>query len=154
MSIPGGGYAAPGGSRREQERIFRRTWQYVGHAGSVENVGDRFAAWAGEVPVLVLRDEGGPRAFLTVCRHRGSLLVEGQDTGKSVQCPYHAWTYGLDGSLRAAPRSGREPDFEQEGISLLPLQLEAWGPLLFVNPDEDAPPLAETLGPLPELLPL
>jgi choline monooxygenase len=71
-----------------------------------------------------------------------------------VQCPYHAWTYGLDGSLRAAPRSEREPDFDQEGISLVPLPLEAWGPLLFVNPDEHAPPLAETLGPLPELLPL
>jgi phenylpropionate dioxygenase-like ring-hydroxylating dioxygenase large terminal subunit len=154
MSIPWSWYADPEVLRREQERIFRRTWQYVGHAGSVENVGDRFAAWAGEVPVLVVQDEEGPRAFLNVCRHRGSLLVEGQGSGKSVQCPYHAWTYGLDGSLRAAPRSEREPDFDKEGISLVPLRLEAWGPLLFVNPDEDAPPLAETLGPLPELLPL
>jgi phenylpropionate dioxygenase-like ring-hydroxylating dioxygenase large terminal subunit len=154
MSIPWSWYADPEVLRREQERIFRRTWQYVGHAGSVESVGDRFSAWAGEVPVLVVRDEDGPRAFLNVCRHRGSLLVEGQGSGKSVQCPYHAWTYGLDGSLRVAPRSEREPDFDKEGISLVPLRLEAWGPLLFVNPDEGAPPLAETLGPLPELLPL
>jgi choline monooxygenase len=154
MSIPWSWYADPDVVRREQERIFRRTWQYVGHAGSIDNVGDRFAAWAGEVPVLVVRDQEGPRAFLNVCRHRGSLLVEGQGSGKSVQCPYHAWTYGLDGSLRAAPRSEREPDFDKQSISLVPLRLEAWGPLLFVNPDEDAPPLAETLGPLPELLPL
>ena len=106
--------------------------------------------------MLVVRDEDGPRAFLNVCRHRGSLLVEGEGGGKSVQCPYHAWTYGLDGSLRAAPRSEREPDFDPEGLSLVPLRLEAWGPFLFVNPDEDARPLAETLGPLPlpELLPL
>jgi phenylpropionate dioxygenase-like ring-hydroxylating dioxygenase large terminal subunit len=154
MSIPWSWYADPDVLRREQGRIFRRTWQYVGHAGSIDNVGDRFAAWAGEVPVLVVGDEEGPRAFLNVCRHRGSLLVEGQGSGKSVQCPYHAWTYGLDGSLRAAPRSEREPEFDKEGISLVPLRLEAWGPFLFVNPDEDAPPLAETLGPLPELLPL
>ena len=140
--------------RREQERIFRRTWQYVGHAGRAENVGDRFAAWAGDVPVLVVRDEAGPRAFLNVCRHRGSLLLEGEGSGKSVQCPYHAWTYALDGTLRAAPRSEREPDFDAEGLSLVQLRLETWGPFLFVNPDAEAPPLADTLGPLPELLPL
>ena len=152
QSLPWSWYSDPDVLRREQERIFRRAWQYVGHAGSVESVGDRFAAWAGEVPVLVVRAEDGPRAFLNVCRHRGSLLVEGEGSGKSVQCPYHAWTYGLDGSLRAAPRSEREADFEPEGLSLVPLRLEAWGPFLFVNPDEDAPSLAETLGPLPELL--
>ncbi|HEU5065514.1 MAG TPA: aromatic ring-hydroxylating dioxygenase subunit alpha, partial [Gaiellaceae bacterium] len=154
MPFPWSWYADPEVLRREQERIFRRTWQYVGHAGSVENVGDRFSAWAGEVPVLVVRGEDGPRAFLNVCRHRGSLLVEGEGSGKSVQCPYHAWTYGLDGSLRAAPRSEREPDFDPDGLSLVPLRLETWGPFLFANPDEDAPPLVETLGPLPELLPL
>ncbi len=153
-TLPWSWYADPEVLRREQERIFRRTWQYVGHAGRVESLGDRFSAWAGEVPVLVVRDEGGPRAFLNVCRHRGSLLVEGEGNGKSVQCPYHAWTYALDGSLRAAPRSEREPDFAAEEISLVPLRLEAWGPFLFVNPDEDAPPLADTLGPLPDLLPV
>jgi choline monooxygenase len=94
------------------------------------------------------------RAFLNVCRHRGSLLVDGEGTGKSVQCPYHAWTYDLDGSLRAAPRSDREPEFETEGLSLVKMRLEAWGPFLFVNPDEEAPPLADTLGPVTELVPV
>jgi choline monooxygenase len=140
--------------RLEQDRIFRHAWQYVGHAGRVEQVGARFAGWAGEVPVLVVRAEDGVRAFLNVCRHRGSLLVEGDAVRGSIQCPYHAWTYGLDGSLRAAPRSEREPDFDMAEISLVPLRLETWGPFLFVNPDDDAPPLAETLGPLPELVPV
>ena len=153
-TLPWSWYADPEVLRREQEHIFRRTWQYVGHAGRAESLGDRFSAWAGEVPVLVVRDEDGPRAFLNVCRHRGSLLVEGEGNGKSVQCPYHAWTYALDGSLRAAPRSEREPDFNADEIKLVPLRLEAWGPFLFVNPDEDAPPLADTLGPLPDLLPV
>ena len=75
-------------------------------------------------------------------------------TGKSVQCPYHAWTYDLDGSLRAAPRSEREPGFETEGLSLVKIRLETWGPFLFVNPDDDAPPLADTLGPVTELVPV
>ena len=106
-TLPWSWYSDPDVLRREQERIFRRAWQYVGHTGRVEQVGDRFAAWAGDIPVLVVRGEDGVRAFLNVCRHRGSLLVDGEGTGKSVQCPYHAWTYDLDGSLRAAPRSDR-----------------------------------------------
>jgi len=106
------------------------------------------------VPVLVARDGEDLRAFLNVCRHRGSQLVDGSGNGNSIQCPYHAWTYGLDGSLRAAPRADREAGFEAEGLSLLELRLEQWGPLLFVNPDADAPPLLETLGPVPELVTL
>ena len=151
-SVPWSWYSDPEVLRLEQERIFRRAWQYVGHDGRAAEVGARFAAWAGDVPVLVVRTDDGLRAFLNVCRHRGSLLVEGDGAQASIQCPYHAWTYGLDGSLRAAPRSEREPDFDGSELSLVPLLLESWGPFLFVNPDENAPPLAETLGPLPELL--
>jgi phenylpropionate dioxygenase-like ring-hydroxylating dioxygenase large terminal subunit len=153
-SLPWSWYSDPDVLRREQERIFRHAWQYVGHAGRVSEVGDRFSAWAGEIPVLVVRAEDGIGAFLNVCRHRGSLLVEGEGNGKSVQCPYHAWTYELDGSLRAAPRSDQEPDFDLEGLSLVPLRLETWGPFLFVNPDAAAAPLADTLGPVTELVPV
>jgi phenylpropionate dioxygenase-like ring-hydroxylating dioxygenase large terminal subunit len=153
-TLPWSWYSDPDVLRREQERIFRRTWQYVGHVGRLEAVGDRFAAWAGDVPVLVVRAEEGSRAFLNVCRHRGSLLVESEGNGKTIQCPYHAWTYGLDGSLRVAPRSEREEGFEAEGLSLVPMRLETWGPFCFVNPDADAAPLSETLGPLPELVPV
>jgi choline monooxygenase len=152
--MPWSWYSDPEVLRLEQERIFRRTWQYVGHSGRAAEVGERFAAWVGDVPVLVVRAEDGLRAFLNVCRHRGSLLVEGDGARASIQCPYHAWTYGLDGSLHAAPRSEREPDFDASELSLLPLRLESWGPFLFVNAAEDAPPLAETLGPLPDLLPV
>jgi phenylpropionate dioxygenase-like ring-hydroxylating dioxygenase large terminal subunit len=153
-TLPWSWYSDPDVLRREQERIFRHAWQYVGHTGRVEQVGDRFAAWAGEIPVLVVRAEDGLRAFLNVCRHRGSLLVDGEGTGRSVQCPYHAWTYDLDGSLRAAPRSDREPGFESEGLSLVKMRLETWGPFLFVNPDDEAPPLADTLGPVTDLVPV
>ena len=154
QTLPWSWYSDPEVLRREQERIFRRSWQYVGHADRVREVGARFAGWAGDVPVLVVRAEHGIRAFVNVCRHRGSLLAESDGKGKTIQCPYHAWTYDLDGSLRKAPRSEREEGFEAEGLSLVPMSLETWGPFLFVNPEADAASLAETLGRVPELVPL
>jgi choline monooxygenase len=80
------------------------------------------------------------------------VVAEGQGRRESLQCRYHAWTYGLDGRLRAAPRSEREPGFDAEELSLAPLRLETWGPFVFVNADPDAAPLAESLGPLPAQL--
>jgi phenylpropionate dioxygenase-like ring-hydroxylating dioxygenase large terminal subunit len=154
QTLPWSWYTDPEVLRREQERIFRSAWQYVGHEGMVAEHGDQFAAEAGDVPILVVRDGETLHAFLNVCRHRGSQLVEGSGNGQSIQCPYHAWTYGLDGGLRAAPRADREAGFDAEGLSLVQLRLEQWGPLLFVNPDVEAQPLLETLGPVPELVPL
>ena len=92
------------------------------------------------------------RGFVNVCRHRGSLVCEGEGRRETLQCPYHAWTYALDGSLRAAPRSDREPGFDKAELGLLPVGVGTWGPFVFVNPDVDAAPLAETLGDLPERL--
>ena len=153
-TLPWSWYNDPEILRREQERIFRSSWQYVGHEGMVADTGDRFAAEAGDVPVLVVRDGDAVRAFLNVCRHRGSQLVDEPGSARSIQCPYHAWTYGLDGSLVAAPRADREVGFDPAGLSLVELRLERWGPLLFVNPDAAAAPLDETLGPLPGLVSL
>jgi choline monooxygenase len=153
-TLPWSWYSDPEILRREQERIFRSAWQYVGHAGQVKVVGDHFAAEAGEVPVLVVRAEDGLRAFLNVCRHRGSQLVESAGNRATLQCAYHAWTYGLDGSLRSAPRADDESDFDPKKLSLVELRLESWGPFLFANPDPEAPPLADVLGSLPERVPL
>jgi nitrite reductase/ring-hydroxylating ferredoxin subunit len=131
---------------REQERIFRPSWQYVGHAGMVERPGDFFTSRAGRIPVVVTcAEDGRTRAFVNVCRHRGSTLAEGAGNRRTLQCPYHAWTYGLDGRLRAAPRA----DFDVEGIGLEPVRLERWGPFLFVNADAEAEPLADWLGAVP-----
>ena len=102
---------------------------------------------------MLVRDRLGElRAFLNVCRHRGSLLVEGGGSRAALQCPYHAWTYDLDGSLRTVPRAEREPGFDPSDLSLVPLRLDAWGPFLFVTASADAPPLAEALGELPALV--
>jgi len=143
---PWGWYSDPEVWSLEQTRIFGRSWQYVGHAGMAARAGDFFTARAGRIPVVVTHaGEGETRAFVNVCRHRGSIVAEGAGNRKALQCPYHAWTYGLDGRLRAAPRA----DFELDGIGLEPVRLERWGPFLFVNPDADAEPLSDWLGPVP-----
>jgi choline monooxygenase len=131
---------------REHDTIFRRSWHYVG----VLREHNVLPGWAGRVPVVVVRDgEGEERAFVNVCRHRGSVVVEQAGNRKTLQCPYHAWTYALDGSLLAAPRSERE-DVDLSDVTLVPVRLERWGPFRFVNLDDDAPPLAEVLGDVPE----
>jgi choline monooxygenase len=148
-TLPWSWYSDPDLLRLEQERIYRHAWQYAGPAEHVASPGDYFACRVGDVPVLVTRDrEGGLHALLNVCRHRGSIVAQGRGNRETLQCPYHAWTYGLDGRLRAAPRSKQETGFDIDGIGLAQLAVETWGPLVFANPDPDAEPLAETLGPV------
>jgi choline monooxygenase len=148
-TLPYGWYSDPEILRREQERIFRAAWQYVGHTGELASPGF-FAAQAGRAPVVVTRARDGVlRAFLNVCRHRGFPVAEGSGSRETLQCPYHAWTYGLDGCLRAAPRSEEEPHFPQDELALLPVAVDTWGPFVFVNLAADPEPLADALGSLP-----
>jgi phenylpropionate dioxygenase-like ring-hydroxylating dioxygenase large terminal subunit len=150
-TLPWSWYTDPAVLRLEQERIFRRSWQYVGLTTELVAPQSFRATRVGDVPVVLVRDgEGTLRAFLNVCRHRGSIVCEGSGTRATLQCPYHAWTYGLDGRLLSAPRSDLEGGIERDELGLVPLRLETWGPFAFVNPDSDAPPLAELLEDVPE----
>src|ERR1051326_755717 len=153
-TLPAAWYTDPKVLKREQKRIFRRTWQYVGLAEQIAQPGDFFTAKVDDVPIVILRDEAEQlRAFVNVCRHRGSqLMPDGCGNRKTLQCLYHAWTYNLDGSLRAAPGSKDEPGFKKEDLGLLPIQIDCWGPFLFVNLDPQAPPLSAVLGNLPQLV--
>jgi len=152
-TLPWDWYVSPDVLRREEEMIFRGAWHYAGPLEWVAEPGERFPCRAGRAPVAVVRDKDGTlRAFLNVCRHRGSVIVKERGRRETLQCPYHAWTYGLDGSLRSAPRSEREDSFEPEDLGLRPVQVDTWGPFVFVNADLDAPPLADSLGALPALI--
>jgi phenylpropionate dioxygenase-like ring-hydroxylating dioxygenase large terminal subunit len=152
-TLPADWYSDPAVLRLERERIFARAWQYAGRADLVAEPGAYFTTFAGHVPVVVVRDRSEAlRAFVNVCRHRGHLVAEGAAQRKTLQCRYHAWTYNLDGKLRTAPRSEREPGFDRRGFSLLPVAVETWGPFVFVNPDPEAGPLEEALGGLPALV--
>jgi phenylpropionate dioxygenase-like ring-hydroxylating dioxygenase large terminal subunit len=150
-TLPWSWYTDPAVLRLEHERIFRRFWQYVGRVDEVAEPGSFAATRAGDVPVVLTRDESGTlRALLNVCRHRGSLVCTGTGTRSTLQCPYHAWTYGLDGSLLRAPRMEREGGGGEEHLGLVQLRLETWGPFAFVCADPDAAPLREFLEDIPE----
>jgi phenylpropionate dioxygenase-like ring-hydroxylating dioxygenase large terminal subunit len=150
-TLPWGWYSDPAVLQLERERIFRRSWQYVGHVGEVSEPGSFAATRVGDIPVVLVRDrEDTLRAFLNVCRHRGSIICDGQGRRETLQCPYHAWTYGLDGRLITAPRSKREGGIESSELGLVQLQLDTWGPLVFVNPDPGAAPLEDFLDGMPE----
>ena len=150
LTLPASWYSDPEMLRLEHERIFGRTWQYAGTMSMLEGPGSFFTCRAGATPIVVVQTrEGELRAFVNVCRHRGHEVVEGCGRRETLQCPYHAWTYDLDGSLRAAPRSEREPGFDHADWGLRPVLVDTWGPLVFVNPDLGASALAEVLGELP-----
>ena len=139
--------------RLEQERLFGRSWQYAARLDQVAEPGQLTTAWAGLIPVLLVRGRDGElRSFVNVCRHRGHLLCDGDARRETIQCPYHAWTYGLDGTLRSAPRADREPGFDRETLGLVPVSVDAFGPFVFVNPDPDPEPLVDALGALPTIL--
>lgn len=155
-------YVDPAAFERELAGCFQGAWHYVGHVQGLEAPGAQRAARAMQVPVLLVRDAddaaraapGKLRAFVNACRHRGARLVEDHACARSISCPYHGWTYGLDGTLRAAPRlaseTGMTPAEHSAERSLHELRLEAWGPMLFVALDDAAPPLLDWLGPIPD----
>ena len=150
-TIPWSWYTDPLVLQLEHERIFRTSWQYVARCDEIAEPGSFLAARIADVPVVLVRDEARTlRAFLNVCRHRGSLVCEGSGRRATLQCPYHAWTYGLDGRLVAAPRLSREDGSDTSGLGLVPVQVDTWGPLVFVNPDRQAPPLATFLDDVPD----
>jgi phenylpropionate dioxygenase-like ring-hydroxylating dioxygenase large terminal subunit len=138
-------------ARLEYERIFRRAWQYAGRRDELTAPGSFAATHVAGLPVVLTRDRDDElRAFANVCRHRGALVASGAGERGTLQCPYHAWTYGLDGRVRAAPRT--EPGFVADCPGLAPMAIGTWGPFVFVNPDPDAAPLEHALGDLPEIV--
>ena len=152
-TIPWSWYEDPAVARHERDAIFMRAWQYAGRRDELTAPGSYVATRVGGLPVVLTRDRDDVlRAFANVCRHRGALVAEGAAERRTLQCPYHAWTYGLDGRLRGAPRAQDEPGFEAAGLGLVPMAVGTWGPFVFVNPDADAPPLGEALGDLPEVV--
>lgn len=154
LTLPTSWYTGAQAFLREQERIFRRTWQYVGLTEQVAASGDFFTARVGLTPVVITRaPDGELHACVNVCRHRGAQVMQAESGHRTtLQCHYHAWTYDLDGKLRAAPGMADEPGFDKTAFGLHPARVEAWGPFVFVNLDPEAAPLAATLGELPALV--
>jgi phenylpropionate dioxygenase-like ring-hydroxylating dioxygenase large terminal subunit len=134
--------------RAERERIFHRSWLLAGHVSQLEKPGSFFLFELDHESVVVLRDgEGVIRAFHNLCRHRGSRLCLEPcgEIGPTLQCSYHAWTYGLDGALRAAPNMAEVTGFDPREYPLMPVALADWQGLLFLNLATDAVPFETAL---------
>ncbi len=151
-SLPPSWYTDPAIAAREMQRIFRRTWQYVGPLSELRNQGDYVTGFAGDVPVVVVRNESGLAGFVNVCRHRRHLVMKGRGNARAMQCGYHAWIYDLSGRLKVAPRSEAEPDFRREDYPLLAIRAEALGGFVFVNLDPNARSVADLYRGIPELI--
>lgn len=145
-------YADPKWFEFERREVFAKSWQLLGPASFAPSPGDHFIADIAGVSALVARGEDGSlRAFRNICRHRGAPLVSCAGKGaKRFNCPYHGWSYRLDGSLRAAPEMQGANDFKLSDYGLEPLRLEEWMGLVFASLSAETPPLAEFVGAIPE----
>jgi Rieske 2Fe-2S family protein len=150
-TLPGRFYHDPAIWQLEQERLFGRLWVAVGRADQFPAAGHYRTVRVGDESVLVVRGEDGAlRALLNVCRHRGARLCPAErGQTRTLQCRYHAWTYGLDGRLLRAPGLQDAPDFDKSAFGLVPVALDTWEGLVWVNLDEDPPPVADQI--LPQL---
>ena len=146
-TMPAWCYTSEAFYRREVERIFMKVWNFLGRVEQVPNPGDYFTVDFAGVPLIVVRDDAGEvRAFANTCRHRGSELLAGSGRCKAIVCPYHSWTYALDGRLVGAPEMEQSAGFRKEDHGLIALRLETWAGFIFVNFDPDAAPLDDYLG--------
>ena len=151
MTLPSSWYVSPEIFEDERSRVFRQSWLCVGRAERIEHPGDYFVADIDGESLIVTRDaDGRPRAFYNVCRHRGTRICEsasGHFQG-SIMCPYHAWTYGLDGALKAARNMADVPGFDRSQYPLKEAGCALWEGFIFVNLADDPEPFETAFAPL------
>lgn len=140
-------YSSPEFLVQELEHVFARDWFCVGRATALAEIGDYVTCDLAGQPIVVLRDrEGGLRAMSNVCLHRMSTLLHGRGNTRAIVCPYHAWTYNLDGSLRGAPAMTRNEDFCKSDYRIPQIRCEEWLGWVFVTLDPEAPSVASQLA--------
>jgi len=151
-AMPAGFYTTPEIFSLERERIFLKYWFFLCREEQVAAPGDYRAFDTPGGPIFVVRGKDNSlRCFANYCRHRGSILVEGEgNCGGRIICPYHAWSYFSDGRLYGCPDMQDAEGFDRVENGLVPLRLESWNGFLFANFAQDAPPLLDHLGDLPE----
>lgn len=143
-------YTDPAIFDEEMDRIFKNTWVWVAHASEIPNNGNFVRSYVGKQPVIVVRDKTGEvNVLLNRCRHRAASVCE-QKRGKTsvFVCPYHGWSYGLDGKLRAVPHASvYGEDFDKAEYPLISLRVEQYNGMIFATFRDDIEPLVDFLGP-------
>lgn len=137
-------YTDPAYYEIEKEKILYRTWQFACHRTDIPGPGSFHTVQIGDESIVILHGEDGEiRAFYNVCRHRAHRITEGSGQCKRLSCPYHAWTYNLDGTLFRAPGTEDVEGFDPETIRLRPVRVEGFCGLMFVNLDDEATAMDE-----------
>jgi Rieske 2Fe-2S family protein len=135
----------------EMEAILSKKWLCAGHHSQIPDPGSYFVFEIGNESLIITRDRtGGIRAFFNICRHRGARVcteAQGRFVG-GIQCPYHAWTYGLDGKLIGAPHMDEVEGFERSDFPLRPVPVAVWEGLIFINLTPDPVPFESDFTPL------
>jgi Rieske 2Fe-2S family protein len=150
-TLPAEYYTSPEIFARENERVFGREWLCAGRSEQIPDAGDFFVAQAAGESLIVVRDRTGTaRAFFNVCRHRGTRICERESGrfGGSIQCPYHAWTYGLGGELLAARNMDDVPGFDKDEYGLHEAGCAEFEGFVFINVASDPEPFGRALEPL------
>jgi phenylpropionate dioxygenase-like ring-hydroxylating dioxygenase large terminal subunit len=152
-AMPASVYTSQEFLAQELEHIFSREWFCAGRASSLARPGDYMTLELAGQPVMVIRDHDGTlRAQSNVCLHRMSTLLTGSGNTKAIVCPYHAWSYNLDGSLRGAPAMTLNEDFCKNSYKLPQVRCEEWLGWIMVSLNPDAPPVSESLAEVQELI--
>ena len=146
ITLPPACYTSEDFLELEKEEIFRKEWICLGRVDEVPKPGDYFATELIGEPLIVVRGQDKKvRVLSNVCRHRSSVIAEGEGNKKNFVCPYHAWTYATDGQLLRAPYMDRVKGFKVDGCRLPEFATEVWHGFLYVNLDGKARPLAPRL---------
>ena len=147
-TIPAAWYVDNRIAELERQTVLGRTWQVVARADQLRRPGQFVTAEVAGEPIVVVRDgDDQLRAFYNVCRHHAAAVVtEDQGTASVLRCPYHGWSYGLDGSLKGAPEFEGVCSFDRSRNGLVPLRVETWEQFVLVNLDPQAAPLTNFLG--------
>ena len=133
----------------EKDALFGREWLCVGRDEWVQEAGDYFTATHANEPIIIARGRDGElKAMSSVCQHRAMLVAEGKGNTQGFTCPYHHWTYDLDGKLVGTPAMSKTCNFDKTQYNLPKLQVEVWHGFVFVNFDPEAPSLASRMKPL------
>jgi phenylpropionate dioxygenase-like ring-hydroxylating dioxygenase large terminal subunit len=151
-TLPAWCYTDPAFTVREVEEIFLKVWIFICRADELPEAGDYASVDTAGGPVIIVRGRNGTlRAHANNCRHRGSRLLYGKGNCKrAIMCPYHAWTYDLDGRLTGAPDMERTAGFDKANYRLHPVRLEVWDGFVFINFNPACESLIEYLGDMPE----
>ena len=153
QAMPKSVYTSEEFLQQELKQVFGNQWVCVGRASALSDAGDYLTYELAGQPVMVIREKDGSlRAQSNVCLHRMSTMLEGRGNTKAIVCPYHAWTYNIDGTLRGAPAMQQNSGFCKESYRLPAVHCEEWLGWIMISLSENPEPIAEQLSEVQDLI--